>query len=129
MKKALRIVLLLALFIGVLSACSCASTEMSPEAERAGEKAVIEAGIKVLMQENGLTDLSKYADGTPTGAPVRTYEAGEATNDMTVFPSTVWHLYPGYERLPTREYYYTVENGGTVRQFGDPAKTVEYNAE
>ena len=129
MKKALRIPLLLVLCIGAVSACSCTNTEMSPEAERAGEKAVIEAGIEVLMQENGLTDLSKYADGTPTGAPVRTYEAGEATNDMTIFPSTVWHVYPDYERLPTREYYYTVENDGTVRQFSDPAKTVEYNAE
>ena len=90
----------------------------------------MEAGIEALMQENGLTDLSKYADGTPTGAPVRSYNAGEATNDMTVFPSTVWHLYydgrQGYTRLPTMKYYYTVENDGTVRQFSDPAKTVEY---
>ena len=81
------------------------------------------------MSIEGLTDLSRYADGTPTGSPVRSYEAWEATNDMAVFPSTVWHIYPLYERLPTREYYYTVENDGKVRQFGDPAKTVEYNAE
>lgn len=80
------------------------------------------------MADKGTTDLSKYADGTPTGAPVRTYDAGEATNDMTVFPSTVWHLYPDYSRLPTWKYYYTIENDGTVRQFGDPARTVEYNA-
>jgi hypothetical protein len=129
MKKVLRIPLLLVLCIGAVSACSCTNTEMSPEAERAAEKVVVETDVEVLMRENSLTNLSKYADGAPTGAPVRTYEAGEATNDMTIFPSTVWHVYPDYERLPTREYYYTVENDGTVRQFGDPAKTVEYNAE
>ena len=92
------------------------------------EKTAVEAGVELLMQENGLTDLSKYADGTPTGAPVRTYEAGEATNDMTVFPSTVWKLYPGILRTSNNRYYYTVENDGTVRQFDDPAKMVEYNA-
>jgi len=129
MKKALPILLLLVLSMGVLSAGSCRSTEMPPESLRAAEKVSVEAGIEALMQEKGLADLSKYADGTPTGAPVRTYEAGEATNDMTIFPSTVWHLYPGYSRLPTWECYYTVENDGTVRQFGDAAKTVEYNAE
>jgi hypothetical protein len=129
MKKALRIVLLLALVMGVVSACACRQApQISPEAERAGEKVTVEAGIEALMQENGLADLSKYADGTPTGAPVKTYEAGEAANDMASFPSTVWHIYPDYERLPTREYYYTVENDGTVRQFSDPAKTVEYDA-
>ena len=92
----------------------------------------METTAKTLMQENGLADLSKYADGTPTRAPVNTYEAGEATNDMASFPSTVWHIYydgrQGYIRLPTMEYYYTVENDGTVRQFGDAAKTVEYDA-
>ena len=128
MKKVLQIILLLVLWTGAVSVCSCTSTEISPEVERAGEKATIEAGVQALMQEKGLTDLSKYADGTPTGAPVRRYDAGEATNDMTIFPSTVWHLYPDYERLPSRDYYYTVENDGTVRQFGDAAKTVEYNA-
>jgi hypothetical protein len=84
------------------------------------------------MQENGLTDLSKYADGAPTGAPVRTYEAGEATNNMASFPSAVWHIYydgrTGCFRVPTTKYYYTIENDGMVRQFGDPAKTVEYNS-
>jgi hypothetical protein len=129
MKKVLRIILFLVLWAGAVSVYSCTNTELSPEVERAGEKATIEAGVQALMWEKGLTDLSKYADGTPTGAPVRSYDAGEATNDMTIFPSTVWHLYPDYERLPSRDYYYTVENDGTVRQFGDPAKTVEYNAE
>ena len=128
MKKVLQIILLLVLWTGAVSVCSCTSTEISPEVERAGEKATIEAGVQALMQENGLTDLSKYADGLLTGAPVRSYDAGEATNDMTTLPSTVWHLYPDYERLPSRDYYYTVENDGTVRQFGDAAKTVEYNA-
>jgi hypothetical protein len=128
MKKALRILFLLAISVGLLLACSCTNTEIGPEAERGGENANVEAGIEALMRDKGLSDLSKYADGTPTGAPVRTYEAGEATNDMTVFPSTVWHLYPGYSRLATLEYYYTVENDGTVRQFSDPAKTVEYDS-
>jgi len=132
MKEALRIPLLLVLCIGAVSACSCTNTEMSPEAERAAEKVTVETAVKALMQENGLADLSKYADGTPTGAPVKTYEAEEATNDMASFPSAVWHIYydgkQGYIRLPTMEYYYTVENDGTVRQFGDAAKTVEYNA-
>jgi hypothetical protein len=135
MKKALRIVFLLVLVTGVASACACPRRTMTPEALRGGEKATVEAGIEALMNDKGITDLSKYADGTPTGAPVRSYNAGEATNDMAVFPSTVWHLYRDYNegttlifRLPTTEYYYTVENDGTVRQFGDPAKTVEYNA-
>lgn len=131
MKKALTIVLLLALGVAVVSACACSPrTDWSPEQKRAAEKVTVEAGIESLMQENGLTDLSKYADGTPTGVAVQTYEAGEATNDMTVFPSTVWRLYydgrQGYIRLPTMKYYYTVENDGTVRQFKDAAKTVEY---
>jgi hypothetical protein len=132
MKKALRILLLLALVTSVASACACRSSTMSPESLRIGEKVSVETAVRTLMQENGLADLSKYADGTPTGAPVKTYEAGEATNDMASFPSTVWHIYydgkQGYIRLPTMEYYYTVENDGTVRQFGDAAKTVEYNA-
>ena len=93
---------------------------------------MISGAIQALMKDNGLADLSKYADGTPTEAPVRSYNAGDATNDMESFPSAVWHLYydgkEGYLRLPTTEYYYTVENDGSVRQFGDPAKTVEYNA-
>jgi hypothetical protein len=89
----------------------------------------VEAAIDSLMQQNSLTDLSRYADNTSTGAPVWTFDAGEATNDMTVFPSTVWKLYPGILRMPTMRYYYTVENDGTVRQFKDAAKTVEYNAE
>jgi hypothetical protein len=129
MKKALRILLLLALSMGVLSAGSCRSTEMPPESLRAAEKVTVEAGIEALMYEKGITDLSKYSDNTSTGAPVRTFDAGEATNDMTVFPSTVWHLYDGrqgYIRLPTTEYYYTIENDGTVRQFANPTKTVEY---
>jgi hypothetical protein len=130
MKKALRIVFLLVLVTGVASACACPRRTMTPEALRGGEKATVEAGIEALMNDKGITDLSKYADGTPTGAPVRSYNAGEATNDMMVFPSTVWHLYydgrQGYTRLPTMKYYYTVENDGTVRQFSDPAKTVEY---
>ena len=133
MKKALRILLLLALAVTVVAACACSPrTDWSPEQKRAAEKVTVEAGIEALMQENGLTDLSKYADGAPTGAPVRSYEAGEATNDMTIFPSAVWKLYSGprgsYSRVPTTQYYYTVENDGTVRQFGDAAKTVEYNA-
>jgi hypothetical protein len=130
MKKALRVLLLLVLMASLVSACTCGlSLQTSPELERGAEKATVEAGIEDLMRENGLTDLSKHADGTPTGARVRTYEAGEATNDMTVFPSPVWCLYPGHTRLPILEYHYTVENDGTVRQFGDPAKMVEYNAE
>jgi hypothetical protein len=130
MKKALRIVFLLVLAVSLVSACTWGQRpQPSPEVERKREKVTVETSVKALMVDKGITDLSKYADGTPTGAPVRTYEAGEATNDMTIFPSTVWHVYPGYERLPTREYYYTVENDGTVRQFADAAKTVEYNAE
>ena len=132
MKKALRILLLTVLGIGAVWTGACRSSTMSPESLRIGEKVTVETAVKTLMQENGLADLSKYADGTPTGAPVKTYEAGEAANDMASFPSTVWHLYydgkQGYIRLPTMEYYYTVENDGTVRQFGDAAKTVEYNA-
>lgn len=133
MKKALRVVLLLAFAVTIVTACACSpGTDWSPEQKRAAEKVTVETAVKALMQENGLTDLSKYADGTPTGAPVMTYEAGEATNDMMVFPSTVWHLYydgrQGYIRLPTMKYYYTVENDGAVRQFKDAALTVEYNA-
>lgn len=128
MKKALRILLLLALAVTVVSACACSPrTDWSPEQKRAAEKVTVEAGIEALMQENGLTDLSKYTDGTPTGAPVRSYEAGEATNDMTAFPSTVWRLHPDWLRSSTMQYFYTVENNGTVRQFGDAAKTVEYH--
>jgi hypothetical protein len=130
MKRALRILLLLVLAIGAVWTGACRSSTISPEGERRAEKVTVETAIKVLMQENGLTDLSKYADGTPTGAPIRSYDAGEATNDMASFPSTVWKLYydgrEGYVRLPTTDYYYTVENDGTVRQFSDPAKTVEY---
>ena len=133
MKKALRILLLLALAVTVVAACACSPrTDLSPESGRGGEKEAVKAGIEVLMHDKGITDLSKYADGMPTGAPVRSYEAGEATNDMTIFPSAVWKLYSGprgsYSRVPTTQYYYTVENDGTVRQFGDAAKTVEYNA-
>jgi hypothetical protein len=133
MRKALQVLLLLVLCMSVASACACRSSAMSPEALRKGERDGIGSAIQALMNDKGLTDLSKYADGTPTGSLVRTYEAGEATNDMAIFPSTVWHLYydgkQGYIRLPTMEYYYTVENDGTVRQFGDAAKTVEYTAE
>jgi hypothetical protein len=127
MRKALRILLLPVLCIGVISSCACSPrTDWSPEQKRAAEKVTVETAVEALMQENGLTDLSQYGDGTPTGAPVRTYEAGEATNDMTVFPSTVWKI-SGYLRSSTTsEYYYTVENDGTVRQFANAAKTVEY---
>ena len=132
MKRALRILLLLVLAVSLVSACACANPQNSPESGRGGEKEAVKAGIEVLMHDKGITDLSKYADGMPTGAPVRSYEAGEATNDMTIFPSAVWKLYSGptgsYSRVPTTQYYYTVENDGTVRQFSDPAKTVEYNA-
>jgi hypothetical protein len=132
MKKALRIPLLLLLvsFVSLVSACTRGQgPKSSPEDERKMEKAAVEAGVEFLMQENGLTDLSKYADGMPAGVPVRTYEAGDATNDMTAFPGTVWKLCPGILRTLTTRYYYTVENDGTVRQFKDAAKTVEYNAE
>jgi hypothetical protein len=133
MKKALRALLLLVLVVSLVSACTWGQKpQPSPEVERYREKVTVETAVKVLMQDNGLSDLSKYPDGRPTGAPVRSYSAGEATNDMASFPSAVWHIYydgkEGYIRLRTMEYYYTVENDGTVRQFGDPAKTVEYNA-
>lgn len=100
-----------------------------PEAERRAEMVTVEAAIECLMHEEAITDLSRYADNTTTVAPVRTYDAGEATNDMTVFPSAVWHVYDGSHgcmRVPTTECYYTVEHDGTVRQFADAAKTVEY---
>ena len=132
MKKALQIFLVVVLGIGAVWTGACCGSTTTPEEERSAEKVTVETAVEVLMQENGLTDLSNYADGTPTGAPVKTYEAGEATKDMASFPSTVWHLYydgrQGYIRLPTLEYYYTVENDGTVRQFGDAEKTVEYSA-
>lgn len=132
MKKVLRIILLLALAVSLVSACTLGQKpQPSPEVERSREKVTVETAVKALMQAEGLTDLSKYADGTPTGAPVRNYSAGEATNDMASFPSSVWHIYDGkegYIRLRTMMYYYTVENDGTVRQFKDAAKAVEYNA-
>jgi hypothetical protein len=130
MKKALPIVLLLVLFGSLVSACAWGQgPRSSPEDERKMEKTAVEVGVEFLMEENGLMDLSKYADSTPTGAPVRTYEAGEATNDMSTFPSSVWRLHPGILRTSTTKYYYTVENDGRVRQFRDAAKTVEYSAE
>jgi len=94
MKKALRIVLLLVVTVGLVSACTCTRMRNSAKWSRGAERVTV-----------------------------------EATNDMTIFPSTVWHLYPGYTRQPTLKCYYTVENDGTVRQFGDAAKTVEFNAE
>jgi hypothetical protein len=103
MKRVLPTLLLLVLSVGVLLACACTNTEIGPEAERAAEKVTVETAVRALMQEKGLTDLSRYSDGTPTGAPVRNYSAGEATNDMAIFPSSVWHIYhdgkEGYIRL------------------------------
>ena len=112
----------------IFSACGSAYPD---ELERRRiEKAYVQTSIRALMVDEGLSDLSRYADGTQTGAPVWTYAAGYATNDMTVFPSSVWGLYSPPDRHyvtdPVTEYYYTVELDGTVRQFADAAKTQEF---
>jgi hypothetical protein len=129
MRKALRIVVLLVVTIILMSACTCSKMKDSEEWRAGGEKVSVEAAIEGLMHDNGITDLSKYSDNSSTAALVRTFDAGEATNDMTIFPSTVWPIYPGYSRVATTKLYYTVENDGTVRQFSDPAKSEESNAE
>lgn len=38
--------------------------------ERRTEKAYVQTSVRALMVDEGLSDLSRYADGTPTGAPV-----------------------------------------------------------
>jgi hypothetical protein len=137
--KALKVVLLLVLLVVVLYAGRRIAEsypwsmrpQPSPWSEREAERVTVEAAIQALMVDENITDLSKYADNSTTVAPVRTFEAGEATNDMSVFPSVVWHVYDGphgYMRVPTTKYYYTVEVHGTVSQFHDAAKTFEYPA-
>lgn len=136
MNRALKVVLLLVLVIVVPYAGRRIAESYpwrmkvnSPDAWKGAEMVTVEAAIEALMYYENITDLSKYADNATTWAPVRTYEAGEATNDMSIFPSAVWHVYDGshgYMRVPTTKCYYTVEHDGTVRQFADPAKTEEY---
>lgn len=139
MNRALKVVLLLVLLVLVLYAGRRIAEsypwrmrpQPGPEDQRGAEMVTVEAAIEALMYYENITDLSRYADNTTTWAPVRTYEAGEATNDMSIFPSAVWHVYDGsrgYMRVPATECYYTVEHDGTVRQFADAAKTVEYNS-
>ena len=138
MNRALKVVLLLVLLVVVLYAGRRIvesypwrmKPQPGPEAQRGAEMVTVEAAIECLMYQEAITDLSKYADNTTTWAAVRTYESGEATNDMSIFPSAVWHVYEdgqhGCMRVPSTEWYYTVEHDGTVRQFADAAKTVEY---
>lgn len=130
----MRMMFMLAIAFAALwtSSLSCGSSDgYDPEHDPSVEKMLVETAVTTMMQEEGCTDLSKYADGSPTGAPVKTYEAGQASNDMASFPSFVWHIYDdgkqGYFRLPTTNYYYTVELDGTVRQFSDSDKTTELN--
>ncbi len=137
MNRALKVVLLLVLIAVVVYAGRRIASGItadyrrsdSPEMQRSAEMVTVEAAIECLMYEEAITDLSKYADNTTAVAPVRTYESGEATNDMSAFPSIVWHVYDGSHgcmRVPATRWYYTCEHDGTVRQFADAAKTVEY---
>jgi hypothetical protein len=123
--------LITALMIAGVIFSACGSPAYPDELERRKvEKAYVQTAVRALMVDEGLSDLSRYADGTPTGAPVWTYAAGNATNDMTVFPSPVWGLHSPPDRRyvwdGTTEYFYTVELDGTVRQFADLGKTEEY---
>ncbi len=138
MSKALKVILVLALSLVVVAIVARAvvwAVDSYPfrskccEWTPGAEMVTVEAAIEALMYYENITDLSKYADNTTTWAPVRTYEAGEATNDMSIFPSAVWHVYDGSRgciRVPTTKCYYTVEHDGTVRQFADAAKVTEY---